>query len=608
MALQHYREGRLQQAQDVCLGILQKQTRPDALLILAKIAHEQREFEVAVKRYQQFLTIIPNHEQTHLHLGVVLGQLGRTELAIEHYQKTITINANNALVYGHLADACSKLQRWDAAIEAYQQVLVLNASDVGTMIKLGGALTEARLIPESILMYEQVLALQPDNALVHRRLGDTLLIMGQVKKAIECFDEALRLRPDYFAVKIDLALAMRQLGRAKEALVPLEEALALKPDDEEAHINLALTLKQLGQTDLAIERLEQLLSLKPSCGRAYYHFSIMKPNQALIPAIEKLVSDPGLPVGDATYCQFALGNFFDSGKSYAQAFEHFTKANGLHRKTLTYDARQNAQYVDSLIEVYSEDFFTHNREFGSASLLPVFIVGLPRSGTTLVEQILASHASVHGAGETRACPAVNYSIAQQLKHAKPDPECMTLVDRQMIEEHSTRYLQELRLHCPDATRITDKEPGNFFLIGLIKTLFPDARIIHCQRNPYDNCLSVFFHFFTAFQCSFDLTELGEFYRDYQRLMAHWRKLFPGQIFTLQYEELVMDQEKVSRQLIEYLSLEWDENCLDFHNNERNVMTPSNLQVRQPIYSSSIDRWKCYENNLQPLIEVLQQAD
>ena len=185
---------------------------------------------------------------------------------------------------------------------------------------------------------------------------------------------------------------------------------------------------------------------------------------------------------------------------------------------------------------------------------------------------------------------------------------MTLIDRQMVEEHATRYLQELRLHNPNATRITDKEPGNFFLIGLIKTLFPDARIINCQRNPYDNCLSVFFHFFTAFQCSFDLMELGEFYRDYQCLMAHWQNLFPGEIFTLQCEKLVMDQEKVSRQLIEYLDLEWDDNCLDFHNNERNVMTPSNLQVRQPIYSNSIDRWKCYEKNLQPLIEVLQQAD
>ena len=607
MALQHYQEGRLQQAQDVCQRILRKQQRPDAILILAKIAHEQREFKVAVERYQQFLRIIPNHEQTHLNLGVVLEELGRTERAIEHYKKSIKITANNAVVHGHLADAYSKLQRWEEAIKAYQQALVIKADDVGTMIKLGQAFTQAKLIPESILMYEQALTILPDNALVNRRLGAALLVMGQVKKAIGCFDQALSLHPDYFAVRIDLALALRQLGRAEEALVPLEEAIRLKPDGDEAHINLALTLKQLGRTDLAIERLEQFLTVRPSCGRAYYHISMIKPKQELVPVVEKLVSDPKLPNGDAIYCHFALGNFFDSGKCFDQAFKHYLRANRLHRDTLTYDARENTQYVDSLIKVYSKGFFQAKRPFGSASQLPVFIVGMPRSGTTLTEQILSSHALVHGAGEIRACPAINYSIAHQLKYARPDPECMSLIDRKMVAAYSTRYLQELTLHCPTAARITDKEPGNFFRIGLIKTLFPDARIIHCQRNPLDNCISVFFHFFTAFQSSFELTELGQFYRDYQRLMTHWKNLFPGEIFTVQYEELVENQARVSKRMIDHLGLEWDEKCLDFHTNERNVMTPSNLQVRQPMYKNSINRWKRYEKHLQPLINVLQQA-
>ncbi len=606
MALQHYQEGRLRQAQDECLRILRKQQRPDAILILAKIAHEQREFKVAVERYQQFLRIIPNHEQTHLYLGVVLEELGHTVRAIEHYKKSITYGQNNAAVHGHLADAWSKLQRWEEAIKAYQQVLVIQADDVRTMIKLGNAFAGAKLIPESILMYEKALTLQPDKALAHRHLGTSLLVMGQVRKAIKCFDHALRLRPNYFAVRIELALALRQLGRAEEALVPLEEAIGLKPDDDEAHINLALTLKQLGQIEPAIERLEQFLAIKPSCGRAYYHISIINPKQELIPVVKKLVSDPKLPNEDAIYCHFALGNFFDSGESFDQAFKHFLRANRLQRETLNYDARENTHYVDSLIRVYSKGFFQGKRQFGSASLLPVFIVGMPRSGTTLIEQILSSHALVHGAGEIRACPAINYSIAQQLKYAKPDPDCMSLIDRKMVEEYSARYLQELTFHCPAAARITDKEPGNFFRIGLIKTLFPDARIIHCQRNPLDNCISVFFHFFTAFQCSFELTELGQFYRDYQRLMTHWQNHFPGEIFTVQYEELVQDQERVSKRLIDYLGLEWDEKCLDFHNNERNVMTPSNLQVRQPMYKNSINRWKRYEEYLQPLIEVLQQ--
>ena len=607
MALKHYQEGRLQQAQDVCLRILRRQHRPDAILILANIAHEQREFKVAVERYQQFLGIIPDHAQTWFHLGLVLEELGRTERAIEHYRKSITVTDNNAAVHRHLADACCKLQRWQEAIQAYQQVLVLQADDAGTMIKLGQAFTEAKLIPESILMYEQALSLLPDNPLVHRRLGAALLVMGQVNKAVGCFEQSLRLQPDYFAVRIDLALALRQLGRAEDALVPLEQAIALKPENEEAHINLALTFKQLGQTEHAIERLEQFLAVSPSCGRAWYHLSIIEPKQEVITVVEELVGNPGLPNGDAMYCHFTLGNLLDAGGFFNRAFAHYLEANRLHRETLTYDPGENTRYIDSLIDVYSRDYFESKRSFGSASQLPVFIVGMPRSGTTLVEQILSSHARVHGAGEIRACPAINYSIAHQLNYTKPDPECMTLIDAKMAEAYSGRYLQELEFHSPDAARITDKEPGNFFRIGLIKTLFPHARIIHCQRNPLDNCVSLFFHCFTAFQGSFELAELGRFYRDYQRLMAHWQDLFPGEIFTVQYEELVEDQEGVSRRMIDHVGLEWDEKCLDFQNNERNVMTPSNVQVRQPMYKDSINRWKRYKQHLQPLTDALQQV-
>ena len=184
LALQHYQEGQLRQAKEECLRILRRQQRPDAILILAKIAHEQKEYEVAVERYQQLLGIIPDHAQTHFYLGIVLEELGRTERAIEHYKKSIAITANDAAAYSHLADACSKLQRWEEAIKAYQQVLVIRADDVGAMIKLGHAFTGAKLIPESILMYEQVLTLLPENALVHRHLGASLLLMGQVNKAV----------------------------------------------------------------------------------------------------------------------------------------------------------------------------------------------------------------------------------------------------------------------------------------------------------------------------------------------------------------------------------------------------------------------------------------
>lgn len=605
-ALQHYQEGRLQEAREICLGILHRQQRPDAILILAKIAHEKREFGEAVERYRQFLNIVPDHAQTHYYLGLVLEELGHPGRAIEHYRKSIAISDDDAAVHSRLADACGKLKRWNDATEAYQQVLSIRADDVGTMIKLGNAFVAAQSFTESIAVYERALEIRPDSARLYGHLGTSHQRMGQLRRAIECFEKALQLRPDDVSMRIDLARVLRQLGKAEEALVLLEKAIELEPDDDEAHINLASTLRQLGQANLAVKRLGEFLAINPACARAYHQISIMKPRQELIPVVERLLGEPKLPRNDAIYCHFALGNLFDSDKSFGQAFRHFQRANALQREIIDYDASENRQTVDRLIKVYSRDFFEGKRGFGSASKLPVFIVGMPRSGTTLVEQILSSHPSIHGAGEVEALHGVNRSIARQLQHASPNPECMSLIDEDMAGEFSAQYLQELTERCPTADRITDKLPGNFIRIGLIKTLFPDARIVHCQRDPLDNCISLFFHNFKLLHSSFELTELGESYLDYQRLMSYWQTLFPEEMFTVQYEELVMNQEEVTRHLIDYVGLDWDDRCIDFHNNERNVMTPSNLQVRQPIYKSSMNRWKRYEKHIQPLIAVLQQ--
>ena len=606
-ALQHFKEGRLQQAKDVCQHILQQKRHAGALLILGWIAHQQREFEGAVERYQQYLAIKPKDAEARYTLGLVLRELGRAESAIEHFRKSIAVTADNAAVHHQLADAYTSLQRWEEAITAYQQTLAIDAEDVVAMIKLGNVFNTVHRWPKSIAMYEQALAIQPDNVQVHRHLGASLQQMGQTENAIKCFEQALSLRPDYIDARIKLAQVLRELGRAEEAKVQLEQVIDLKPDETEAHIILALTLRELGQAELAVEGLERQLKSKPDFGALHYHIAAINPKQEHRPAVEKLISNPGLSNSDAIYCHFALGNIFKAGKSFDQAFEHFLKANTLHRETFSYDVRDDTQVIDKLIKVYSKGFFQGKRHLGSASQLPVFILGMPRSGSTLVEQILSSHPEVYGADELHALTAVEIGITQQLEHANPYPECMSIFDKTIAEAYAARYLQELALHCPTAKRITDKLLGNFSRIGLIKTLFPEARIIHCQRNPLDNCISIFFHFFADLKCSFELTELGQYYLDYQRLMSHWHELFPGEILNVRYEELVMDQEGVSRQLVDYIGLQWDEKCLAFHDNERDVRTSSNIQVRQPMHKHSMNSAKPYEKHLQPLIEVLRQA-
>ncbi len=605
--LRLYKEGRLQQAQDICHSILKKQRHPAAMLILGMTAHQQSEFEVAVEHYQEFLEIKPNHAQAHYNLGIVLKELGHTELGIEHLKKSITIAADNVEVHKHLADAYIKLQCWEEAIETYQKVIAIQGENVGTIIKIGNVFLAAQLWTNAIPRYEQALALQPDNAEVHKNLGSALHKLGKWQEALKCFEQALSLRPQYIDARRELATVLRQLGRTKEALAQLEQAIEIKPDDVAAHLDMADTLRGLGQTELAIERLEHFLSVRPNNGSVYYHISLIEPKQELISVVEDLIGDPELPSDDVINCHFALGNFLKYRKSFDQAFGHFLKANTLHRATVRYNSDENSQMVDSLINVYSERFFEGKRQFGSDSLLPVFILGMPRSGTTLVEQILSSHALVHGAGELGAMRSVNVSIAMQLKNGSTFPECMSLIDADIADKYSARYLQELALNRPTAERITDKLTENFLRIGLIKTLFPDARVIHCQRNPLDNCISVFFHFFIGFECSFELTELGQYYLDYRRLMSHWQTLFPGEIFTVQYEDLVTDQEAVSKQLVDYIGLDWDEKCLDFHNNERAVLTASNIQVRKPMYRDAINRWKRYEKHIQPLIDMLAPA-
>ena len=604
MAQQHYRNGRLQQAKEECRRILTKTTHADAILLLGMIAHEQRDFEEAAARYEQFLRLQPEHAQTHYHLGLVLGQLGRAERAVEHLRKSITLRPEHRPAHVQLGDACTTLGRREEASSAYNQALALQADDIPITIKLGNTHLAVQRFADAADLYERTLELLPDSAVLHRHLGAVSHRLGQTQKAIDCLERALDLRPDYAKARIDLALVYRQLERTVEAMHEIQEAIHYMPDDVDAHVSLALTLRQEGRMGLASRHLSQFLSIQPVCGVAYYHLSMIRPPLDLIPRIRRLLDDPTLPEDDAIHCHFALGNVLDAHTASDLAFDHYLQANTRKRRSLAYDPRDNTRLFEKLIETYSKDFFEHKRGVGCDSDLPVFIVGLPRSGTTLVEQILSSHRAIHGAGELESFAGVNHAIAHRFRSEQPAPDCMSLIDQEIVDEFAAQYLAELRLRSKTAARVVDKLPGNFVRIGLIKTLFPKARIVHCSRNPLDTCVSLYFHYFQALTCSFDLRELGQYYLDYRRLMDHWEALFPDGIFEVRYEDLVRDPERVSRDLVDYLDLPWDAGCLEFYKNTRAVMSPSNIQVRHPVYKVSVDRWRRYEKHLGPLIEIV----
>lgn len=478
------------------------------------------------------------------------------------------------------------------------------ANGVAAQLRLGDACTALGRWAEACRAYEQAAVSAPDNAPAHARWGAALYRAGRTRRAIGCFEQALRIRPHHAKTRLDFALVLRQLGRTTAALRHIEEALRLQPDDVDAHLALAATLRQEGSAARAAQRLEQLLAKVPACGPAYHQLALMNPTADLGAVVSKALADPYLPLADAVHCHFALGHVHDAGRSHASAFDHFRRANALRRRAYAYESRENRGLFERIAATYSKAHFESKRHLGSDSARPVFVVGLPRSATTLVEQILASHGAVHGAGEMVALAGVNQAIADRLENRGPAPECMAGIDERIAAEFAGRYLDELTLRSATAKRVIDKAPGNFVRVGLIKTLFPRAHIIHCVRQPLDNCLSLFFHDFPALLCSYDLADLGRYYLDYQWLMAHWRTLFPGEILDVHYEELVADAERVGKRMIDYLGLDWDPRCLAFHNNRRAVMSPSNLQVRRPMYSTSINRWKPYAPHIGPLMDVL----
>jgi len=481
------------------------------------------------------------------------------------------------------------------------------SSNISQLIQTGLEHHQAGRLQEAEIIYQSILKEQPQHPDALHLLGVIAHTVGKNDIAVNLIETAIKINPDVPDFYNNCGEAYRALQKNDLAIVRYEQALAIKPDYAEPHSNLGITHAEQGQMEEACTHFEQALAIKPNFAEAHHHLTMSKPKQDQVHVIEKLLTNPSISAIDSMRYHYALGNIFDSAKSFTQAFEHYNKANTLKRKSITYDSQSHSDFVDRLIKTYSKSYFQKFTKCGSNSELPTFIIGMPRSGTTLVEQIISSHAQVYGAGELESFRRIEAAITKRFEASNPYPECMSLCDESVVLDFSAKYLGELDNYSQVAIRITDKMPINFLLIGLIKILFPKARIIHCRRNALDTCTSIFLNYFVdANEYSFDLNDIGQYYLDYERLMVHWHGLFPTEIFDVQYEELVMNQEKISRQLIEHIGLEWDDKCLDFHLNKRIIKTASTLQVRQPIYKNSINRWKQYERHLEPLKAILHQ--
>ncbi|AZO09060.1 sulfotransferase family protein [Mesorhizobium sp. M3A.F.Ca.ET.080.04.2.1] len=447
---------------------------------------------------------------------------------------------------------------------------------------------------------------EPRNPYYHLSLGEAYVKVSEYSQAIKHMKYALELQPKLIEALCVLGRTYVATDRPDLALPLYEKAVKINPNHPKVRPGLASALSSLGRMDEAAVHLNHAIERRIDVPVAYYDLVQTQrftgePKE--LQAIFRELGNPGLDWNDAEKLHYAAGKVLNDLKRYEEAFDHFNKAKlTLGQK---FDIDLYRRWIDSIIEIFTPDLFAARSGYGNPSEVPVFVVGMPRSGTTLTEQILASHPKVYGMGELtklrRVANAIGFKTSSADDLSQPIMSITHDLSKTLAEEHLS-YLQE---RAPTALRIVDKMPHNFELIGLIGLLFPNARIVHCRRDAIDNCVSCFvLPFSEAHSYNADLRKLGLYYREYDRLMRHWNEVLPGRIFENRYETLVEDQEAQSRRLIEYLGLPWDDVCLRFFDREGSVTTPSRWQVRQPIYRSSVKRWKNYEKEIQPLIESL----
>ncbi len=437
-------------------------------------------------------------------------------------------------------------------------------------LKQGIALQKAGQLLGAAQVYSRLLQEDDRNADAWHLLGTVEIGRGNFDAAENLIGKAMALQPDNAIFHHNLAYVLGAQSRGEEAEASYRRAIALDPDYAEAHFNLAQSVRA-------------------------------KPGDPLVASLERLLAKPGLSASARCYLGFAAGKVYDDLGDHDRAFGHFLAGN--RAKGARPNPAYSSAYLERILESSRPLLQAARSAPGAGQAGPVFIVGMPRSGTSLVEQVLASHPAVFGAGELPFVERIAEALGAHCASGAVYPECLPAVPDAVLEGFAASYRKESS--AAGTSVVTDKAPLNFRHLGLIALLFPGARIVHCRRDALDTCLSCFFQNFAKGQeYSFDLAELGRFYRDYRKMMAAWAEILPIEVFDLDYEELVADLEGVGRSLLSYCGLDWHPDCARFFETRRPVLTASRVQVRRPLYSSSVGKWRRYARHLGPLIEAL----
>jgi tetratricopeptide (TPR) repeat protein len=530
----------------------------------------------AIEWYQKALAINANFIQSLSNLGAVLVESDRSDEAVPILERGLGLQPNSPELLGNLGLAYFKQDRYDEAKALLEKSLELKPNYPIALTGLAAVLGESEQYEVAENLLKQALAIEPDKLDAYCQLGTIYLEQGKTPQAKSVFQEALKFDPSSSDALVGLGNIQLEEGQIDDAAITLKKAIAIDSNKIDARFHLT-QVKKVKAGD------ENLLAL-----------------EGILAKGEKLSSNSRISL------YYALGKCYDDIGEFDKAFTNFEKGASLKRSKLTYDAAFEEGFTNSIIQTLDANTFKRLSGSGDQAKTPIFVLGMPRSGTTLTEQIIASHPLVFGAGELNdlAVVAQHSAIAQAHGHF-PDnihqnsPEELTGLGKENLDR--------LRAYAPDAKFITDKMPSNYVLMGLIPLILPNAKIVHVKRNALDTCLSCYTRLFNKHQdASYDLSELGRSYKNYRRLVEHWKQILPADAFyEVNYEDLVADIEGQSKALINYCGLEWDSACLEFYENKRNIRTASVSQVRQPIYASSVERWRNYEGHLQALIAEIK---
>lgn len=601
---------RVQEAEKVLSDLGRKHPEvAETWLLLASIYGPQGRYQDVADCCSRVLAINPRQPVAHSLLGSAMVCLGRREEAIDHLTTARSLAPGDPDIGINLGNALYASGRVEEALDSFRRALMGRPEHPLANFGMGNCCLALGQWSEAVICYRKAYQVMSGDYDINMSLGKAYLNIGELDKAIECYQRAAKLIAKPSVALCELATATQLQGNLKQALGYIEQSVKYDPGNAYARVEQADIIYKLGRIEKSHELIRELAEegqvfphIVSVWGHLCHHFDECR---EVIALGESLIDNSHLSKANATKLHYTLGKLYDAAGGYDSAFAHYSQANGIMPEN--FDRNGHRAMVDSLIAAYNRDSIASLPRSACQDRRPVFILGMPRSGTSLLEQILASHSDVFGAGELSDIK----NLAKEVFRGKEAglPTFLQAIDQKALDTLAGRYLDSIGKLGGGARRITDKMPANFLWLGLIWQLFPQARIIHCRRDPRDTCLSIYFQQFTkGHKYASDLGDLAFYYREYERLMEHWYEVLELPILEVNYAQLVGDMEGHARKLVQFLDLEWDDRCLDFHKSARATATASWDQVRQPVHTKSVARWRRYRSHLGPLIAEFGDDD